>query len=987
VAKQSIPFYTQSTVLDRYLHASHPDENPAVLEVILETLRTQPALRDYFFRSRPSPAWARILYEYGFLNAPPPPRQAEGGMIFPRWDVQEYLITVASEASDVVINHILSLDAPTPYIARAIQALSYVPPIVIAPVLPRVLAWLADLNIASTTASETCLLLERLLEAGQTKAAYNLFRALTVPVLTPEARSWDRVTSGLHKAFGSDRPWYDKDSPTFPVLELLAQRDAEQLIHLLEDQLCTALQLESSVDGTHYYETQSWWRSAIEDTNQDILNTYKDKLLQTLRATAEQWVQRQGEETSIVEQFLASRYAILRRLGLHLLHRFPTVYPIQVQRELMRSDNWVNVDIHHEFFLLLRQSFPVLTNTAQQALLQLIHQGPPAELVQDMAEWAQRTYRKDLQRYAEEFRKRWIYERLWMIRDYLTGESAQLFIDLMQELGEPDHPPEFTRWSESYTVLDISPVQTHELAQMSANELVAFVRQWTPPAEQPSHSKVITYGALAGVFAPLMLAHLPIYEPYLAVVAVQRPEYANALLGRLANDAEFSKVPWETSVTLCEALLAHDAIRGGAVWDSVRQSIAWLLEKGVVNKDRYVPPDLLPRVRDLLIALASNSETIEAERSIIVLNLQERDIATEALNRVRPTALRGLIHYTVRRIEIAAEQAGVSASAVKRSIEPAVRDVLTRNLSSVEDTIDWTVHSVYGRELATLWWLDTDWVTSHIDAIFPEGDDDHQKWLFVCAWESFVIFNYYYPSLARHIHSKYERAIAYLTQGYTTKTHLMLAQQFAVHIVWEYLRSAYEIHADEGQRSLIAQFLRLTTPEARGHVAWAIWRICAESLENRERYWPRARTLWAWRAHEASAANHSADFDDEMGYFVHLTSVAPSSESIQSLWPLLESSLPHVSRSHYRNHGREAIEDYLIAEVERDPLRSIQFYRLMQEQRPREMEWFYSKEEIRKMIVKALADERSRATTLALLDTFARQGNHQYRDLYEQYSR
>jgi len=91
-----------------------------------------------------------------------------------------------------------------------------------------------------------------------------------------------------------------------------------------------------------------------------------------------------------------------------------------------------------------------------------------------------------------------------------------------------------------------------------------------------------------------------------------------------------------------------------------------------------------------------------------------------------------------------------------------------------------------------------------------------------------------------------------------------------------------------------------------------------------------------------------------MAYFVHLTSVAPSSETIQSLWPLLESSLSHVSRSRYRDHGRDAIEDYLIAEVERDPLRAIQFYRLMQEQRPQEMEWFYSKEEIRKMIVIAL---------------------------------
>ncbi|MFC2046369.1 hypothetical protein ACFLTC_02470 [Chloroflexota bacterium] len=140
-----------------------------------------------------------------------------------------------------------------------------------------------------------------------------------------------------------------------------------------------------------------------------------------------------------------------------------------------------------------------------------------------------------------------------------------------------------------------------------------------------------------------------------------------------------------------------------------------------------------------------------------------------------------------------------------------------------------------------------------------------------------------------------------------------------------------------------------------------------------------------WRGGEASRANHSTDFDEGTQWFADLPLEAPESETITSLWPLLEGLLPHILRYEQRSLGWDSIEDYLAHEVDRDPVRAIEFYRLMHE-RAIQPRWFYPRDEARKIVETAAAHADSREEALSTIDALARMGNHVYQEIYERYS-
>jgi hypothetical protein len=105
---------------------------------------------------------------------------------------------------------------------------------------------------------------------------------------------------------------------------------------------------------------------------------------------------------------------------------------------------------------------------------------------------------------------------------------------------------------------------------------------------------------------------------------------------------------------------------------------------------------------------------------------------------------------------------------------------------------------------------------------------------------------------------------------------------------------------------------------------------------------------------------------------------------MMSLWPILEGTLPYISR--VRGYGMtwELFEDFLSREVKRDTLRVIQFYRLMHEYAKRPA-WFRQRKG-RKILEIGLQDKATREVTLSLIDLIAEMGDPQYKDLYDKYA-
>ncbi len=401
--------------------------------------------------------------------------------------------------------------------------------------------------------------------------------------------------------------------------------------------------------------------------------------------------------------------------------------------------------------------------------------------------------------------------------------------------------------------------------------------------------------------------------------------------------------------------------------------------------DHAMPRDYLQRVQNILLTLVDDPDPDMAHDRPAQGWMGHNDPATVALNHVRPMVLLALLTCAVQRAEeaLSPSPGGVQGLGSVR-LDPGLRAILERKLDHTVEPSR-SVRSIYGRCLYHLYWLDQKWAEGNIDRILPLDGDDESVQRFVAAWDSYVIFNPLYANMFPLLRTRYERAIANLKQGNITKTHLEPDRRLAEHLVLAYLYVETDIGFVADSQNLIAIYFREVAAEARGRAAWVLWRFCEENLADVDRFWPKIRALWEWRMHEAAGADHSLDFDAEMEWFAHLLPLAASRESIISVWPLAEGLIPHVTRSGQRSMGRDAIEEYVGLEVDRDPVRAIQLYRLLCEQGKQPM-WYSTTEERRIILEKAAADERSRDQTLALIDSLVRCGDYRSRDIYERYA-
>ncbi len=159
------------------------------------------------------------------------------------------------------------------------------------------------------------------------------------------------------------------------------QKDPFQLARTLEQLVTEALARTAAIKQADPYT--SAWRAAIEETNQDLHDHPFGLLVDSLRDTLEIGL-RQGtpEVLSLVERYSKDPHYILRRLALHCVRSFPDQYRLEIQRWLIEPISYDEWELHHEFFLLLRDQFASLDSADQARVIGIILEGPePARVV------------------------------------------------------------------------------------------------------------------------------------------------------------------------------------------------------------------------------------------------------------------------------------------------------------------------------------------------------------------------------------------------------------------------------------------------------------------------------------------------------------------------------------------------------------------------------------------------------------------------------
>jgi hypothetical protein len=987
----SVPFYTQAAVLDRYVKSDNPTTDTDALEIIVEALRADEGLRNYFFRRGPHPAWVHILWDRGFFKHPPKPQRLNDNFLQPFWVAQEYLISVAPEVPEIILKHALTTPEDSGYIAQAFRALCFIPGEMAEAAVPRVLALLEGERTVGAVLGATLELIKHLVAERRFPPALDLFRKITTPKPAPSPKKVAGFVLGA-EAVSVFNSLTTLDKEAAELIDLLKGVDYGQVVVILEDHLCAAVELEATTKGMSDLRVWDVWEDPLDDTGPYMDREYKNHLVRWLRKILEEWVAHEASAVRpLIKRYIRESKLILRRLGFHLLQKFPELYKSLVARELRRVKNFEDFDIRDGLLKLLQNGYSVLSDKDRQALISRICRGlPPGE----KRKWRRFVEQEDTEarsEYVEGLEKRWIRDRLAMLKEHLHGEPALMLQRLIVEIGEPDYPGSHSKNIIAYHVSEVSPLSDDELAAMSPDDLIPFLRRWESDPERQSGPQQVTTRGLARAVADVMLTDLNKFGNHISEVASIRHEFAGALLDRLTNTERYP-LTWESKIALCERLLGNEFIRtdvtrhydGG--WTGVRQTMIRLIETWFDESKRPVPSEYLPRVREMLLILvddpdpqAENDPTEEDPHG-------EKSPSFISINHVRPSALNALINYAWYKIRLQYQMAGDTEAheAGPSRLEPVVQEALTRKLDRGHDP-SWAVHSIYGRHLTLLFWLDQLWLEAHVEDIFPE--DEKKKWFYAAAWDSYVRFTVSVSlPCVEILRPKYERAIEHLSTGIVTRTSAQPGRDLAGHLLIDYLHADYDLRSPAGENSLIAKFYAQLSPSEHADAAWVLWSICNNNRDILDTYWPRARALWQWRVDAASAAGHPTDFDAEMNWFSLLLKIAQERETMTSLWPLLEGILAHIARPERRDHGWDTVEKYLSKEVERDTVNAIRYYHLMHAQR-REAAWsFFGHKEADKIIETAAESEEGRQEALDLIDLLGRHRNYRYLNIYNRYA-
>jgi hypothetical protein len=984
-----VPFYTQAAVLDRYIKYDKPADDPEALEIIVGALTAEEGLREYFFRRAPHHAWAPVLWARGFFRNPPTPRNLNDNYLRQFWAEQDYLISVAAEVPEVIVGHLQAIPEDSGYIDQAIRGLCLIPGMTAETAVPWVLAWLEDDRTTPAVLGATPELIKHLVSEGRPLSALDLFRELTAPKPAPNPKEVvGHIIGGeAVSKFSLGAAMFEEVGE---LIKLLKAAGYGKVVAVLEEHLCSAVRMEASTKRLKDSQVWSFLEDPLDDASPYMDREYKNHLVRWLRDTLEAWVSADAPAVRpLIERYLSESQTILRRLGFHLLQKFPKPYRGLVARELRKVKNSDDWDIRDEFLKLLQNGYPVLGEKDREGLISRICRGLPRKEKRQWRRWVKENATAEDAAYVENLEKRWIRDRLAMIKENLQGEPALLLERLIGEVGEPDYPDPRRRYPIAYHVTEIGPLPAEELADMPPEELIRFLGEWQPGPEREVGPQRVTPRGLARTVADVMLGDLEKFGDYLFSVARMRYEFADALFDRLTN-TDLYPLPWELKVSLCERLLGDDSVRtdvsqhSGRGWMGVRQTMLRVIETWFDESNRPVPAEYLPRVREVILLLTDDADPRPEDERPEEGVYGEKNPSVIAWSHVRPSALSTLIDYARYRAWLLEQAAGGGEPAGPglSRLEPVVRETFTRKLDRHADPSP-AVHSIYGRWLPQLLWLDKEWLESHIEQIFPEGDDEETEWLYAAAWDSYMRFSET-VSIARveMLRPKYERAIDNLSKGVVTRTSPEPGRELSNHLLIEYLNADYELRSPAGQDSMIVKFYARLSPPQHADAAWVLWKLCDVSRDRLDDYWPRARALWQWRVDAASADNHPADFDDEMNWFTLLLKIAHERETMTSLWPVLEGILPHVARSGTRHHGWDSVEEYLAKEVDRDPVNSIRYYRLMHTRRAESAWAFFGDKDADKIIETAADSEEARQEALDLIDLLGRNKNYRYMEIY-----
>ncbi len=799
----------------------------------MEELQHNAAAQKYFFDRLQRDLWLDPLKKAGFFREPPAlVRGSDGGTInFPLWPAAEYLARMARvhSAQQAVLEIALQItDTDNVRVHETLTELALaLPPELAVQMVVKAKKWI-DSPYQILLPDKLGALFAHLARGGYPDQALDLARTLLAVVADPRAADLPEEARLSAEPVARFDVWrYEQilKKHLDEVVDAAGAKALSMLCDLLES--AVTLSRHEVVEGSA--EDYSWvWRPAIEDHEQNRRETVRTLLVSAVRDASERIAARGPESVGeLALQLEQRRWLIFRRTALHLLRRYPARVTGLVEERLTNRELFDDLGVRHEYVLLAAASFPIISDSAKQTLLDWITDGP------DLEEFRRR-YREekgtdlsddDLRRYADMWRR----DRLAPLKHVLPSEWARRYSDIVAAVGEPEHP-EFAVYMGTGWVGPTSPQPAAELRTMSVAEIVSYLRTWVPPTDDwmtPSREglgRELTGIAQAEAARFATEAHL-----FVGLNAT----YVRAVIRGLSDAAKEGRpFDWLPVVRLCEWVVAQPTVTPSSRirtdedpgWGWSRKAIGSLLCSGFAKGAGEIPFALRTRAWAVLRTLTDDPEpTPEYEAQYGGANM---DPATLSINTVRGEAMHAVIQYALwTRRNIEQLPGGATAAASGFEAMPEVREVLESHLDLAHDP-SLAIRAVYGQWFPWIVLLDRQWASAQLGHIFSSTREESQ-WR-DAAWDTYVVFCAPYDNVFEVLEEEYARAIGRISSVARSRPgHLADPdERLAEHLMLFYGRGKV---SSDSQDRLIEQFFDKAPSRIRARAIEFIGRSLRDS--------------------------------------------------------------------------------------------------------------------------------------------------------------
>jgi len=794
------------------------------------SLLARPEQRRYFFDKLQNPYWLTPLEERGFFSDPPAPLRddTKGTIQFPPWPALQYLARMATiaQAQDDVLRIALNIPETQNIIVHDLLAeiATNLPASMSAQFVARVPQWLNRPHHGALPATLSTLI-KHLATKGQPGAATELARA-TLDITKPRNR---HITAHMEV-------WY-YGQLLKEALPSVTDAIGMGALTLASDLLQTAAPPYTLGGTATANDGSNHWHEKIEDD--EDLHDIKNHLVNATRNTAALLAKQPAHTRAVIADLEARPTIVFHRIALDIIRREKDRVPDLVIARLTDRDNFENSGLRHEYQHLLHDAFTQLPVADQEIILGWIKNGPPTEQYENRV---RASGRDPTPEDTDRYKRYWQRRQLTPIADQLPAAWASAYQAIINELGpEPDE-------TTGDFIGPTSPVTKEELAAMAPEDLIAYLRSWTPTDELfgPSRAGVAMH------LTDIITANPTMLDPVIHRIRNLHPTYVrNYFYGLRQANEQKKTITWDLVLDLASWIMTQprdaqtqdkrnpfDDDRG---WAGTRGAIADLLNQSLNNN---MPVDYRGTLWQIITALADDPDpTAEYEAGYG----NTMDAYTLSINTLRGKAIDASVKYALM---IRQEHLEPKDFTVMPEVPALLQDHLDHDPSVA-------VRAVYGRFFPWLVLLDKHWASTSVDRIFGDEKGEH-------AWEAYVTCCPAYDEPVTLLARYYQRAVDNLQRDRTPESKGGSPdrdEHLGAHLMTRYVRG--QLPLDTG---IVPRFFERAPAHARAHAMEHVGRILY-SAKDPVPLLIRERLVSLWSMRRQAATTDLSAHRDELAAF------------------------------------------------------------------------------------------------------------------------